>query len=164
MTGGSWRTLALAGALALASSFGHDARAGDRWFRRGSTVVPTSRVYQAAPASPAPLGTFYETPHIMVRGNFPAGGGYSPLGEYGDATMVLHGPLSSLRMTSAPVMTYTRGYDGRTVVAPGTSFSAPNLPSLTPVIYPTQATNYYGFRRSGTPPWWANSMNWIDQN
>jgi len=110
------------------------------------------------------LGSVYPTPYMMVRGNAPAGGGYSPLGSYGNTTLSLYGPLSSLRMTSAPVMTYSRGYDGRTVLTPGTSFSTPNLPALTPVIYPTQATDYYGFRQSGTPPWWANGINWLDQN
>jgi hypothetical protein len=78
--------------------------------------------------------------------------------------MSLNGPLSALRFTSAPVITYTRGYDGRAVVTPGTSFSTPNFPALTPVISPTQASNYFGFRESGSPPWWANAINWIDQN
>jgi len=110
------------------------------------------------------LGTFYPTPYLMVRGNAPAGGGYSPLGEYGNTTLSMYGPLSSFRMTSAPVATYSRGYDGRTVVVPGTSFSAPNYPQLTPVINPTQGSYYYGFRQSGTPPSWQNGINWLDQN
>jgi hypothetical protein len=101
---------------------------------------------------------------MFVRGNGTAGGGYSPLDEFGDSTMALYGPLSGLRSTSAPVLTYSRGYDGRSVVTPGTSFSTPNLGALTPVVYPTQATNYYGFRRSGMPPWWPSAINWIDQN
>jgi hypothetical protein len=100
----------------------------------------------------------------MVRGNAPAGGGYSPLGQFGETTLSLYGPLSSFRFTSAPVLTYTRGYDGRAVLAPGTSFSTPNLPDLTNVVYPTQASNFYGFRQSGTPPSWPNAINWIDQN
>ena len=67
---------------------------------------------------------------MFVRGNGTAGGGYSPLGVFGDQTMVMYGPTSSLRAIAAPVLTYTRGYDGRTVAAPGTSFSArPNLPA-----------------------------------
>jgi hypothetical protein len=118
----------------------------------------------ARPRAAGPLGTFYPTPYIWTRGNAPAGGGYSPLGQFGDTTMALYGPLSAFRFTSAPVLTYSRGYDGRPVVAPGTSFSTPNLPALTPVVYPTQATNYFGFRRSGAPPWWPNAINWIDQN
>jgi hypothetical protein len=110
------------------------------------------------------LGSYYPTPYLMVRGNAPAGGGYSPLGTFGETTMSLYGPLSGFRMTTAPVLTYSRGYDGRTVVTQGTSFSAPNLPALTPVVYPTQATYAYGFRHSGSPPWWANAYTWIDQN
>lgn len=100
----------------------------------------------------------------MVRGNWTTGGGYSPIDQYGDSTMVLYGPLSAYRMTAAPVMTYSRGYDGRTVVAPGTSFSAPNQPALTNVVYPTRANNYYGFRTSNDPPWWQDAMQWLDQN
>lgn len=154
-------------ALAILVVFGVEAEAGGgRKLRRGPVIVPTAqaRTVAASPGFSEPLGTFARTPYLFVRGNGPAGGGYSPLGEFGDASMSIYGPLSSFRMTSAPVLTYSRGYDGRTVVAPGTSFSTPNLPSLTPVVYPTQATNYYGPKQSGTPPWWANGMNWIDQN
>ena len=155
--------------LAILGLLGSSVEAGDRgrFSRKVPVAVPrvrpvtTSRV---ASGPVEPLGTFYPTPFLMVRGNGPAGGGFSPLGQFGDANMVVYGPLSSLRMTSAPVLTYTRGYDGRTVVAPGTSFSAPNYPELTPVVYPTQASNYYGFRQSGDPPWWANGINWLDQN
>jgi hypothetical protein len=101
---------------------------------------------------------------MFVRGNGTAGGGYSPLGQFGDVTMAMYGPISPLRFTSAPVTTYTRGYNGALVPAPGTSFSTPNLAGLTPVVYPTQASNYYGFRTSGEPPWWPSAINWIDQN
>jgi hypothetical protein len=144
------------------------AHGGGPFFRRGAPVVPASGVV-AAPCAVAvqpqePLGTFSRTPYMMVRGNSPVGGGYSPLDQWGDTTLSLYGPMSSLRMTSAPVVTYSRGYDGRTVLAPGTSFSAPNLPRLTPVVNPTSASYYYGFRRSGTPPWWSSGINWIDQN
>ena len=86
------------------------------------------------------------------------------MGLYGESTMALYGPFSSLRSTAAPLITYSRGYDGRTVIHEGTSFSTPNLPEATPVIYPTQATYYYGFRESGDPPWWSSGINWIDQN
>lgn len=110
-----------------------------------------------------PLGTFYPTPYLYVR-SFQSGSGYSPLDFYGDSTMALYGPLSALRETSAPVLTYSRGYDGRTVVTPGTSFSTPNFPALSPVVYPTQANPYYGPRRLKTPPQWQNATNWIDQN
>jgi hypothetical protein len=101
---------------------------------------------------------------LIVRGNGEVGGGYSPLGQLGTTSMDLYGPLSAYRSLSAPVMTYRRGYDGRTVLAPGTSFSSPNRPEMNPVVYPTGATNYYGFRQSGDPPWWSNAINWIDQN
>jgi hypothetical protein len=110
------------------------------------------------------LGTFYPGPTLWVRGNGVAGGGYSPLGQYGTSTLALDGPLSPLRATAAPVLTYSRGYDG--VVRPqvGTSFSYPNLPRLGPVVYPTRANVYPGFRTSPTPPQWQSSINWLDQN
>ena len=110
------------------------------------------------------LGTFYPTPTMFVRGNGLAGGGYSPLGIFGDQTMALYGPLSPLRATTAPVRTYASGYDGRPVIVEGTSFSTPNLPGVTPVVYPTRANYYYGFRESHDPPWWPRRSNWIDQN
>jgi hypothetical protein len=110
------------------------------------------------------LGTFYPTPTLMVRGNWPAGGGYSPLGIYGDVSMAVYGPLSPFRNYSAPVVTYGSGYDGRPVPLVGTSFSTPNRPEITPVIYPTQANYFWRIRDTGDPPWWGNGMDWIDQN
>lgn len=163
-----------AGLLAAGST--PRAEAG-KWFQRrqqpvvaapapapAPVVAPAPAAYVAARPEPAPLGTFVPTPYIMVRGNFPAGGGYSPIGLYGDTTLALYGPLSALRATTAPVVTYTRGYDGRVVPVEGTATSYPNLPELSPVIYPTKATNYWGFRESTTPPWWTSGTNWIDQN
>lgn len=156
--------------LALTTGLAARVEADGPWFARRQPARP---LVPAGAVQPAPdgsvntagrLGTFYPTPYMMVRGNAPIGGGYSPLDAYGDTTLSLYGPLSSLRMTSAPVVTYTRGYNGSAVVQPGTSFSAPNLPSLTPVVNPTSASYYYGFRSSGSPPWWASGMNWIDQN
>lgn len=140
-----------------------------KWFQRRQVVAapapaPAPTAYVAPRPEPPPLGTFAPTPYIMVRGNFPAGGGYSPIGLYGDTTLSLYGPLSALRATTAPVRTYTRGYDGRTFVTEGTATSYPNLPPLSPVIYPTKATNFWGFRESTTPPWWTSGTNWIDQN
>jgi hypothetical protein len=160
------------GLALLAAGFAPRVEAGSPYLRprpgRAAAIVPTARTYPTAAVGAVNnygrLGTFYPTPYMQVRGNAPAGGGYSPLGTFGETTLSLYGPLSSLRMTSAPVMTYSSGYDGRGVVAPGTSFSAPNLPGLTPVVNPTHASYYYGFRQSGSPPWWANGMNWIDQN
>ncbi len=43
------------------------------------------------------LGTLQPTPYIMVRGNWPAGGGYSPLEVFGDQSIATYGPLSPLR-------------------------------------------------------------------
>jgi len=110
------------------------------------------------------LGTFYPSPYLMVRGNAPAGGGYSPLGLYGDASMAIYGPLSPFRGYTAPVSTYARGYDGRPVLLNENSFSTPNRPDVTPVVYPTQANYFYRIRTSGDPPWWGSGMDWIDQN
>jgi len=138
------------------------AEAGGPFRRRSRAIIPSGA--SVGPSSSPYAGTFYPTPYMTVRGDAPTGGGYSPLGIYGESTMALYGPLSSLRSTSAPLITYSRGYDGRAVIQEGTSFSTPNLPSATNVIYPTQATYYYGFRESGTPPWWPSGTNWIDQN
>lgn len=132
------------------------------WRRAGRTVVVTRARPVCAPT--ATLGTFQPTPYIMVRGNDPVGGGYSPLGISGDQTMSLYGPLSPLRAQTAPVLGYIRGYDGRIRLLEGDSASNPNLPELSPVIYPTEANNYYGPRVSRTPPWWSSAINWIDQN
>jgi hypothetical protein len=111
------------------------------------------------------LGTFYPEPVLWVRGNGRAGGGYSPADAYGiTSNLDVDGPLSPFRATAAPVMTYQRGYDGLLYPGLGTSFSNPNQPRLSPVVYPTRANVYPGFRRSPTPPWWQSSINWLDQN
>ena len=116
-------------------------------------------------ASPYPmLGTFFPSPYLMVRGNWPAGGGYSPLQMSGNVSMTVYGPLSPFRAYTAPTVTYASGYDGKPVAVPGYSFSTPNRPELTPVVYPTQANYYYRMRPSNDPPWWTNGMDWIDQN
>ena len=161
--------IGLVASLVMAGAPPH-AEAG-KWFQRRQPVAvaapapaPAPTGYVATTAEPPPLGTFYETPYIMVRNNYPTGGGYAPIGLYGDTAMSLYGPLSALRAVTAPVVTYTRGYDGRTVLTEGTATSYPNLPPLSPVIYPTQATDVYGFRQSTTPPWWNRGTNWIDQN
>ena len=109
---------------------------------RGRVSATSAQPGCACPASSS-LGTFEPTPYLMVRGDWPTGGGYSPLEVYGDQTLSLYGPLSPLRSVSAPVRTYTRGYDGRIYPGEGTSFSNPNLPRLSPVIYPTPASYYY---------------------
>jgi hypothetical protein len=130
----------------------------------GRTVVVTRARPRLTPSAGATLGTFQPTPYIMVGGNNPAGGGYSPLGIYGDQTMSLYGPLSPLRVTTAPVLVYTRGYDGQIRLTEANSFSYPNLPDLSPVVYPTESNFYYGPRVNRTPRWGASAINWIDQN
>jgi hypothetical protein len=100
----------------------------------------------------------------MVRANNPLGGGYSPLGISGDQALSLYGPFSPFRAKTAPVLSYVRGYDGQLQLLEGYSFSNPNRPELSPVVYPTEANNYYGPRVSRTPPWWSSAINWIDQN
>jgi hypothetical protein len=132
--------------------------------RRRPRLIETAARPSAPAVAPPMLGTFYPSPYTAVRGNFPTGGGYSPLQTFGDTTMVLYGPISSFRAVAAPVRTYARGYDGRPVVLEGTSFSTPNEPDLSAVVYPTKATYFYGPRHQSTPPWWDSGMNWIDQN
>jgi hypothetical protein len=116
-------------------------------FRRGPRLVATAAHPSEVAVSPG-LGTFYPTPYITVRGNAPVGGGYTPFGGYGDATLALYGPLSPLRATAAPVVVYSRGYDG----------------VLRPTVGTTRANVSGGFRESGTPPWWDAAYNWLDQN
>ncbi len=130
----------------------------------GQSFRSPDRSPRAVCASPPTLGTFEPTPYIMVGGESPIGGGYSPLGIYGDGSMALNGPFSPMRSASAPVMTYNRGYDGVVRGVPGTSSSNPNLPNLSPVIYPMPRNYYYAPRVNRTPPWWSSGVNWIDQN
>lgn len=172
-----WSSLRRVVLFALASLIlainGLPAHAG-HWFTKRQRVVPAPSPVPTAYVAPRArtpdsnvypmLGTFYPTPYTVVRGNGNAGGGYSPLGEYGGNTLSLDGPLSPFRATAAPVLTYTRGYDGVTRPQIGTSASYPNYPRMSPIIYPTRANVYPGFRRSETPPWWDSSINWLDQN
>ena len=111
------------------------------------------------------LGTFEPTPYVIVRGNGTTGGGYSPMQMYGDQTMVMYGPTSVFRSTTAPVTTYVRGYDGNLQPVSGVSFSNPNLPGLSPVVYPTKSSSYSRSRMdNGVPIRPKDSMNWIDQH
>src|SRR5262245_32713736 len=150
-------TKILLGTTALSMAGSGWAEAGGWFRRRASAPSPTARVSPVpvpVPTSYEPsqypmLGTFYPSPYLVVRGNWPAGGGYSPLGAYGDNTLSVYGPLSSFRGYTAPVTTYSRGYDGRPVPVPGYPFSTPNRPDATPVVYPTQANYYYRIRESG---------------
>jgi hypothetical protein len=139
--------------------------ADDHPARRARRTVAVNRVQPCeAPRRTSTLGTFYPTPYITVRGNAPVGGGYSPNETYGDSTLALYGPLSAFRTSTAPVLTYVRGYDGQTRLTEAVSFSNPNLPVLSPVRYPTEGNYYYGPRVIRVMPWGANAINWIDQN
>ena len=141
------------------------ARADDPSRCAPRTVVVSRARPTYRQSSGAPLGTFYPTPQIMVGGAYPtAGGGYSPLEIYGDATLPLYGPISAFRVSTAPVLTYSRGYDGQTRLVETNSFSYPNLPSVSPVVYPTESNYYWGPRSSRTPRWGSSAINWIDQN
>jgi hypothetical protein len=142
------------------------AEAGRLFGRRPRTVVPTATV-RPADVQPSPmLGNFYPEPYMYVRNNGASGGGgYAPGGLYGsENALSLYGPFSSLRATTAPLVVYSRGYNGVVQPVPATSFSTPFLPEATPVIYPTRANIYGGFRQSRTPPWWPNGINFVDLN
>ena len=161
---GGWRPVIGLGLVWLAASgLSPSVRAQGFWVHRSPQPVVVTRARPAYPPT-STLGTFYPTPYMMVRGNDPVGGGYSPLGIYGDQTMSIYGPFSPLRTRTAPVRTYARGYNGVVYVSEGNSFSNPNLPELSPVVYPTEANNFFGPRVSRTPPWWSSAINWIDQN
>lgn len=109
------------------------------------------------------MGSFYPDRYLYYGGDVNPNSGYFPLGMYGGNTMSLDGPLSNYRSTSAPVLTYTRGYDGAYRPSMATSFSYPNLPVLSPVVYPTRSNFFYGPRQSKLPQW-QRATNWIDQN
>ncbi|WP_435015940.1 hypothetical protein TA3x_003497 [Tundrisphaera sp. TA3] len=162
------------GALALAG-LATPADAGGPFRRpaRYAAPVPTqARV--AAPGTVARpedqvartgmLGSFTPANYIFVRGNGVVGGGYSPLGSFGQTSMDIYGPISALRQTSAPVVQYSRGYDGRLIGSEATSYSNPFLPGLSPVVYPTRASNFGALRGSGIPPQTGSGINWVDQN
>ena len=156
-------------AMILIGSTATTALAGGPFSRRRvrnavETVREVPRPQDRVAASPM-LGTFLPTPMISVRDNGVIGGGYSPLGMYGrENSLTLFGPLSAFRATSAPITTVVRGYDGRPVLVDGVSFSNPNQPDLSPVVYPTRASNYSALPFQGTPPQRDKSLMWIDQN
>jgi hypothetical protein len=152
------------GGLGLRPSFAGDGPGMRREARAVVIYRARPRYTPVAATSSAPLGTFTPTPYITVGGSYPVGPGYSPLDIYGDQTLALYGPLSPLRAVTAPVVAYSRGYDGRLYRMDAASFSYPNLPSISPVIYPTEANYYYGPRVIRRPPWWPSPINWIDQN
>src|SRR5262249_35742380 len=112
---------------------------GGHLFRRSGRPAAVSRarpVYVPSSAASDTLGIFRPTPYITVGGDYPSGGGYSPLGIYGDQTMALYGPTSSLRPMTAPVVTYTRGYGGEVRPAPGNTSLHTHPPRLSPVHFP----------------------------
>lgn len=145
--------------------------ASAQWLRSRSrsrpvrVVVPTTSP-RVAGLAPSPMrGTFYPDPSpVMVLGNYEVGGGYSPLGTYGDTSATLIGPLSAFRSTAAPVATYQRGYDGNFRPEIGTGFSNPNFPTASPIVYPSRANVRNAPRRVSTPPQWDSGINWIDLN
>lgn len=134
--------------------------------QRARTVVTTttSSVRSAPAGAPRTFGTFYPDHYVNIRGNFEAGGGYSPLGTFGDTSASLIGPLSTFRSTSAPVLIYERGYDGSVRPGVGTGFSTPNFPAASPLVYPTRANSVNSSQRHTTPPQWDSGINWIDLN
>jgi hypothetical protein len=117
-----------------------------------------------APTLAPQLGSFYPDRYVFVAGNNEPGMGHSPLGMYGPNNLVMDGPLSAWRSKAAPVASYSRGYDGVLHPSVGTGFSYPNRPDLAPIVYPTRGNVASGFRQSGVPPQWLDSINWIDQN
>lgn len=140
--------------------------AGDREFRRARRAavvrpVPTAR--RIDPVYGDRLGTFNPTPAVVVQANYPAGGGYAPLGIFGDQNMTLYGPISSFRTTTAPVAAYLRGYDGVIRPVESISTSYPNLPYLSPFAYPTRANDYYAPRIRHNPAE-ESAIMWLDQN
>jgi hypothetical protein len=158
----AWARVVIFGTV-FVGSLGAELRvpAGEHPRRFRATAM--TRVQPCA-APTATLGNFQPSPVVSVRGNNPTSGGYSPLGQYGDQTLSLYGPISAFRMSTAPVTGYTRGYDGRLYLTEALTFSNPNLPSLSPFHYPTEANYFYGPRINRTPAWGSNALNWIDQN
>ena len=159
--------LALVG-MTLVGSTATPSEAGGKWFRRRERAVVET---VAAPRpqdrlAPSPmLGTFRPIPYVTVRDNGVIGGGYSPGGLYGrEQSLTVYGPLSAFREIAAPVNTVVRGYDGVPTLVEGTAFSNPNQPSLSPIIYPTRATNYSALKFQSTPPQRDKGLMWIDQN
>ncbi len=143
---------ALLGVALILIAGASTATAGEhRWRRARRPVVvrPMPTAYKNDPVYGSHLGTFYPTPAVGIVGNYPSGVGYSPLGTFGDTAMSLYGPFSAFRATTAPVATYTRGYDGLVRPAEAISTSNPIFPLLSPVVYPTRANYYYCAARPG---------------
>ena len=149
--------------VCLSSAIGPLATSADEPTRAVRLVVPPARVMAPAP-SPV-LGTFYPNPVLLYAGDVDSRTPWSsPLYQFGAETLPLVGPMSPLRTTAAPVLTYSRGYDGTYRPSVGVSFSYPNLPSLSPIVYPTQSNVFGGPRVFTSPPMWQSGAAWIDQN
>lgn len=157
----TWGVAAWIAATALHAEAGGPPR---RRARPAVETAGTARPQDRVAPSPM-LGTFRPTPYITVGGNGILGGGYSPLGGYGrEYSLTVYGPLSAFRETSAPVTTVVRGYNGVPALVEGTAFSNPAQPTLSPVVYPTRASNYSALKYQTTPPWWDKGILWIDSN
>ena len=151
----------------LVSAVAVQALAGGPFERRRGRVVETVRIVgprdRVAPTGM--LGTFNPTPLVVIGSNSSTFGGFSPIGFYGrENSLNVYGPLSAFRETSAPVNTVVRGYNGIPTAIRGTTYSNPNLPDLSPVVYPTRASNYSALRYQGTSPYRDRAYMWIDQN
>jgi hypothetical protein len=136
--------------------------AGDHFFRRKvRTVRETATTFnsenQLAPTNM--LGSFRSTPMITVGANPLIAGGFGR-----ENSLAVYGPLSAFRAYAAPVTTVVRGYDGVLTEVEGTAFSYPNLPALSPIVYPTRANNYTALPFQHTPPQLDRGTNWIDLN
>ncbi len=154
-------------AFMLIASIAGQALAGDPYTRRRGRVVETVGAGQPRDrvAPTGMLGTFNPTPLVAIGSNSSTFGGFSPIGFYGrENSLNVYGPLSAFRETSAPVNTVVRGYDGIPTAVRGTTYSNPNLPGLSPVVYPTRASNYSALRYQGTSPYRDRAYTWIDQN
>jgi hypothetical protein len=153
--------LTTAAALIVASLAG-TAESGDRLFRRKSRpvreTVTTVRARDQVAPSPM-LGSFRPTPYVSIGANPLIAGGFGR-----ESSLAVYGPLSAFRPYTAPVPTVVRGYVGIPTVVEGVSVSYPNLPSLSPVVYPTRASNYSALRYQTTPPQLDRATNWIDHN
>lgn len=152
--------LTLLGTCLLAQA----ATAGDRYpRRRPRAFVPAA----SARTGPAPvLGTFYPEPYLNVRGDHQRGGfGYSAFGMYGaNQSLDVYGPLSAFRSTTAPVTVYSRGYDGLIRPGIGSTATTPNLPRLSPYVYPTRANFRGGFPPDSPASTWPSTINVLDLN
>ena len=152
--------------VVLESASGQGFRLGRITRRRdaqGSAV--TQRCQTVLPRTSSTLGTFYPTPVITVQAIYPIGGGYSPLGISGDQELALYGPFSPFRTTTAPVLTYVRGYDGQIRVDGSTRVSDAQSSRLCRRSLSDRGQQLLTVQGSAERlPSWSSAINWIDQN